>query len=169
MKKPLHKRIIIPFLVVGFYAIFLFADKENVTVKEKISSDGERIIEVFDQKNVNFESEFPFNMGEVDVQQAIHNMSHQKVIADQKWGALPLTTKRVKRLIQVVEVNKKEYEHSDLYISILTDWAEGNFKYVDLDHNAVWRLLDGTIGEASGIALPEEEMKFINENFDIKH
>ncbi|WML47219.1 DUF6241 domain-containing protein [Neobacillus sp. PS3-34] len=167
MKKIPKKIIMIPILIISFYIVYLFASKANVTVTEVVSSDGEKVIQVHDQGE-NLKDEFPYNMSEASVQQAIHNMSHQKVLAKEKWGALPLTPKRVKRLIEVVKANEKEYAHSDLYLGILEDWAENNFSNAVYDHNTIWRLQDGTTGEAYGIASPEEEMKFIQEHFDVK-
>ncbi|MFL6554583.1 MAG: DUF6241 domain-containing protein, partial [Bacillus sp. (in: firmicutes)] len=112
--KKIHKKIWIPIvlvsLVVGGY---LYFDKENVSVRVGTAPTGEKVVQVHEQnKKVN--REIPISMSENAVQQAIHNMSHQKVLADKKWGALPLTAERTKRLLQVVEANKKEYENADL-------------------------------------------------------
>ncbi|MNG36070.1 hypothetical protein D3C84_1229830 [compost metagenome] len=74
----------------------------------------------------------------------------------------------MKRLLQVVEANKKEYENADIYLSILNSWDKGDFDYVVMNHNAIWELQGGTVGKANGIASPEEEMKFIQENYDVE-
>ena len=39
-------------------------------------------------------------MTEEQVQDAIHQMSHQKVRAEKKWGFIPLTRERVDRSIK---------------------------------------------------------------------
>ena len=36
-----------------------------------------------------------------------------------------------------------------------------DFSQVDQDHNTVWRLQGGTIGEATGILTPKEEQAYI--------
>jgi hypothetical protein len=68
----------------------------------------------------------------------------------------------------VVEANEKNYENADLYLNILRSWDKGNFDHVVINHNAIWSLQGGTVGKAVGTASPEEEMKFIQEHFDVK-
>jgi hypothetical protein len=166
--KKIHKKIWIPAVlacvIIGGY---LYFNKENVTVKVGTAPTGEQVVQVHEPKN-KVDSEFSISMSENSVQQAIHNMSHQKVLSDKKWGSLPLTTERVKRLIQVVEANRKEYEYADLYLDILRAWEKGNFDHVVMNHNAIWSLQGGTVGKAYGVASPEEEIKFIQENFDVE-
>ena len=128
--KKIPKKIWIPVVlasvVIGGY---LYFDKENVSVSVGTAPTGEKVVQVHEQTK-KVESEFPLSMSENSVQQAIHNMSHQKVISNKKWGALPLTAERVKRLIQVVEANQKKYENEDLYLSILKNWDKGDFDNV---------------------------------------
>lgn len=146
---------------------FLFK-KDAVIVKEQTTKDGETVINVEDTDRNKIAEEFPLNMTEKEVMNAIHSMSHQKVIADKKWGAIPLTTERVNRLIEAVEGNRSGYANSKLYLDILTRWANGDFSRVDSDHNAIWNLQGGTVGKATGIASPQEEKEFIEEKFHIK-
>lgn len=166
--KKIPKKIWIPVILacvlIGGY---LYFDKINVSVSVGTAPTGKKVVQVHEQTK-KVERGFPFSMSENDVQQAIHNMSHQKVLADKKWGALPLTPERVKRLLQVVEANKKEYENADVYLTILKSWDKGNFDYVVMNHNAIWELQGGTVGKANGKASPEEEMEFIQENYDVK-
>jgi hypothetical protein len=161
------KFLLIPILAVAIIVGYLYLKKENVTVTERISPNGEAVVQVHEQKST-VENEFPLKMNEGDVQQAIHKMSHQKVLASQKWGAVPLTPERVKRLIQVVEANKKHYKNADLYLGILEKWDKGDFDNVVQAHNTIWDLQGGSIGKAYEKASPEEEMKFIEENFHVK-
>ncbi|WP_336990225.1 DUF6241 domain-containing protein [Bacillus infantis] len=108
---------------------------------------------------------FPGNMEELAVQQAIHDMSHQKVKAENKWGALQITPDRISRLIYVVEANEMNYQHSDLYLDILKRWSEGDFSSAARDHNSIWKLQGGTVGEAKGLLSEKEEQKYIEKNF----
>ncbi|MFP5116441.1 DUF6241 domain-containing protein [Bacillaceae bacterium C204] len=166
--KKIPKKIWIPIVLVGLLVGgYFYFDKENVSVSVGTAPKGEKMVQVHEQTK-KVDSEFSFSMSENAVQQAIHNMSHQKVLADKKWGALPLTAERVKRLLQVVEVNEKKYENADLYLGILRAWEKGNFDNVVSNHNAIWSLQGGTVGKAIGAASPEEEMEFIQENFDVK-
>lgn len=166
--KKIPKKIWIPVvLAIVLIGGYLYFDKKNVSVSVGTVPTGEKVVQVHEQtKKVN--REFSFSMSENDIQQAIHNMSHQKVLADKKWGALPLTPERVKRLLQVVETNKKEYENADIYLNILKSWEKGDFNYVVMNHNAIWELQGGTVGKAYSQAYPEEEMEFIQENYDVK-
>ncbi|WP_163101973.1 DUF6241 domain-containing protein [Peribacillus alkalitolerans] len=110
--------------------------------------------------------ELPINMEEFEVQIAMHHMSHQKVKADKKWGALQITPERINRLIEIVTKNQKGYDHSSTYLDILNRWNEGDFSRVDRDHNEIWRLQGGTIGKATGILSAKKEKKYIEENFE---
>ncbi|WP_045522770.1 DUF6241 domain-containing protein [Neobacillus niacini] len=146
---------------------YFYLNKADVTVKKEKTSYGEMVVQVNEKENT-IETEFPIDMSEMKVQLAIHKMSHQKVLAKKKWGALPLTPERVKRLIQVVEENRREYANADLYLEILYEWEKDYFVNVIIAHNEIWDLQGGTIGRAYEIASPEEEMEFIQENFDVK-
>ncbi|MCM2532168.1 DUF6241 domain-containing protein [Neobacillus pocheonensis] len=140
--------------------------KEVVTVKEQQTEDGNTVIKVKDT-STDVANEFPMDMSEDAVLDAIHKMSHQKVESDQKWGAIPLTPERVNRLIAVVENNQSNYVHADLYLIILERWAKNDFSHVVQDHNDIWGLQGGTIGKAYGISTPAEEEAFIKDNFKI--
>jgi Family of unknown function (DUF6241) len=110
--------------------------------------------------------EFPINMEEFELQIAIHHMSHQKVKADKKWGALQITPERIDRLIEIVTTNQASYNHSQTYMDILERWDEGDFSSVDKDHNDIWKLQGGTIGKATGILSAKKEKQYIEENFE---
>ncbi|MBS4206555.1 DUF6241 domain-containing protein [Bacillus sp. FJAT-50079] len=177
MKNKKTFLIVFGIIVLGLtaYTLFIELNQGRVTVEEKVAvtknEDGanieETIIEIDEKKVVALEEEMPELMTEYAVQDAIHAMSHQKVKADEKWGFLPLTQDRVKRLIEVVEKNEKEYNHSNIYLDILRRWEKSDFSSVDKDHNAIWELQGGTIGKAYGILSPEEEKAFIRKHFNI--
>jgi len=88
---------------------------------------------------------------EEQVQTIIHSMSHEKVIAEHKFGLISMAPERIVRLIDVIETNYNEYEHSDLYLDILNRWNAGDFTVADKDHNAIWELQGGGVGEATGV------------------
>ena len=52
-------------------------------------------------------------------------MSHQKVYASNKWGALELTPQPVETMLHVM--GETEYKHEELYRHILTQWKKGDF------------------------------------------
>ncbi|MBM7693242.1 hypothetical protein JOC77_002682 [Peribacillus deserti] len=142
--------------------------KEILKVKEESTPAGGKIIEVAEKRKEPIEKEFPMEMDEYEVQDAIHGMTHQKIIADDKWGFIPLTKDRVERLISVVEKNETNYEKSELYMHILNRWLKNNFSEIDKEHNEIWRLQEGNVGEATGIMSAEEEKAFIEEHYEIE-
>ncbi|WP_066314493.1 DUF6241 domain-containing protein [Bacillus sp. FJAT-29814] len=164
--------ILFAVLAIGFYYFYstesLPFQKTSVVVKEEKTKEGEPVLQVQDATSEQAEEEFPADMQETEVMAALHKMSHQKVTAKKKWGAIPLTPQRVDRLLSVVTQNKSKYKNSQLYINILNRWADGDFSHADDDHNAIWNLQGGTIGKATGLASINEEKEFIEQNFNIK-
>lgn len=157
------------------YNVFIELNKSSVTVEEKTAvtetEDGEEIeetvIEIDEIRDVPIEEELPNDMSENALRQAIHDMSHQKVRADKKWGFLPLTQERVERLIEIIEKNEGDYENANVYLNILKRWEKNDFTKVDKDHNIIWNMQSGTIGRAYGIMSAEEERAFIKKHFNI--
>ena len=102
------------------------------------------------------------------IQEVIQEMSHQKIIADEKKSSIMITPESIDTLLQMVEENKAKYEHSDKYLDILNRWKQGDFKSVDKDHNDMWHI-QGTKegGLAIGIATKEQEQDYIFQVFGI--
>ncbi|MFT9818253.1 DUF6241 domain-containing protein [Lysinibacillus sp. NPDC056185] len=102
------------------------------------------------------------------MQEVIQEMSHQKIIADEKESSIMITPERIETLLQMVEENKDGYEHSDKYLDILNRWKQGDFKMVDKDHNDMW-FIQGTKegGISTGIATKEQEKDYIFQVFGI--
>lgn len=59
--------------------------------------------------------------------------------------------------------NSNDLVHEDVYTDILRKWQKKNFNEVDQDHNSVWNLQGGTVGEATGILTEEEEKDYVNQ------
>lgn len=100
---------------------------------------------------------------EAEVQQVIHEMSHQKIKASEKWGAIKITQDRIEVLLNYVQ--EQDFEHKELYVDILGRWREGDFSRAHKDHNAIWELQGGTVGKATGLLSKEEEAAFIEKHF----
>lgn len=164
--------ILIAVLGIGFFYFYSTESfpfqKANVVVKEEKTEEGKSVLQIQDATSEQAAEEFPLTMQESEVMSAIHKMSHQKVTATKKWGAIPLTPQRVERLLQVITKNKTKYENSKLYLNILNRWAKEDFSQADDEHNAIWNLQGGTVGKATGLASTGEEREFIEENFNIK-
>lgn len=164
--------ILFAVLAIGFYYFYSTGSfpfqKASVVVKEEKTKEGEPVLQIQDATTEQAEKEFPVDMPETEVMAALHKMSHQKVVARKKWGAIPLTPQRVDRLLSVVTQNKSKYKNSEVYIDILNRWADGDFSHADDDHNVIWNLQGGTVGKATGLASTNEEKEFIEQNFNIK-
>ncbi|WP_156186991.1 DUF6241 domain-containing protein [Bacillus sp. FJAT-27231] len=83
---------------------------------------------------------------EPQVTEMMHQMTHQKVVADEKWGAIEMTPDNIAALKKHVMEN--DFKSEAFFLEILDRWESGNFDKVDKDHNALWRAQEGTIGIA---------------------
>ncbi|WP_418302726.1 DUF6241 domain-containing protein [Lysinibacillus fusiformis] len=96
------------------------------------------------------------------VEEVLQQMSHQKIIADEKESSIMITPERIDILLQMVEENKDEYERSEQYLDVLNRWKLGDFSSVDQDHNDMWYLQGSKQGGiAYGIATKEQEIDYI--------
>lgn len=122
-------------------------------------------VEMPEEEKLNLLERFPDNLKESEIQEIIHGMSHQKVRADLKWGNYQITQERVARLLEVAILNQETYQNGKTYVNILEKWEEGNFSQADKDHNAIWAILGGSVGEATGLLSPIEEQEYIDRHF----
>lgn len=139
-------------------------DKPQGETEQKDKKQEERYVSYKDNNEI--EEAYPLDMNEYALQDAIHQMSHQKVEADKKWGAIHITPELIERLLVVVETNSSEYRHADTYLDILQRWENGDFSKADKDHNKIWDLQNGTVGKATGLLTASEEQKFIERHFE---
>jgi Family of unknown function (DUF6241) len=134
------------------------ADNEEQTLKEKNDKDSEEV-----NLAVNpFGGKDSTELKEKDILNYMHGMSHQKVIAEEKWLHYEMTTERVNYLIEVVE--NGQYENEEVFLDILHRWSVNDFSEADKDHNKIWRIQGGTIGEATGVMTVEQEQVYLEEN-----
>ncbi|AYP68843.1 hypothetical protein BpsM61_00069 [Bacillus phage vB_BpsM-61] len=103
---------------------------------------------------------------DAQVRRTIHHMSHQKIEANQKWGAIEITQERIETLSQIIDDREDRLKSYDTYREILDRWIVGDFSQADKDHNKIWKLQGGTVGEATGIASEKEEQAFIDRHFN---
>lgn len=140
--------------------IIFFNDREQVT------KDGVNL-----QQTRNIQEEKPnevtVNSTEDEVLDVMNKMTHQFVIADDKWGAIEMTPERIDELIEIVSVNN--YSNKEKILMILENWKKGNFAKVDEDHNIIWNMQGGNIGEAKGIMSEKEQEAFKKNNFPQEH
>ncbi|MFD2215888.1 DUF6241 domain-containing protein [Metabacillus endolithicus] len=134
------------------------ADSEEQTSKEKVDKASEEV----NLDENPFGGKDSTELTEEDILNYMHGMSHQKVIAEEKWLHYEMTTERINYLIAVVE--NGPYEHEEVFLDILHRWSVDDFSEADKDHNKIWRIQGGTIGEATGVMTAEQEQLYLEEN-----
>lgn len=137
-------------------------NREPIQETEQVKEVSEDKVKEYEEKELN-----PFGdsvkiteLKDNNVRDYIHGMSHQKVVAEKKWGFYGINTTRIEWLLKGVE-EASDLKNQDLYITILTKWKEDDFSTVDQDHNAIWELQGGTVGKATGIMTNEEEREYV--------
>ena len=101
---------------------------------------------------------------EAHIINVMHKMTHQKVKAEEKWGAIPLNEGTVKQIIQYIE--SSDFGLKDELMVIAKRWEKGDFSTIIEDHNYFWKYEGGTIGRAYGTLNAAEEAEFIKNNFE---
>lgn len=160
------------FSVLGYTVYKSWHPKPKAKIQEVVVANDEQtsaqVVEIIEDRQIPVEKEIPMDIQEERMQRFIHAMSHQKVESEKKWSFLPLTPERVKRLLEVAKTNKDKYEYGEEYVEILTRWAKKDFEAIQYEHNEIWKLQDGNVGEATGVLTNEEEKEYIEQHFDLE-
>lgn len=104
------------------------------------------------------------SMDEGEVLAAMNQMTHQKIKASEKWGAVEMTSGNIQELM--ILVSDRDFTYKMEILSLLEKWSEGNFKGIDSDHNQILDMQGGTIGAATGVMSKAEEKEFIENAFE---
>ncbi|PGZ33586.1 hypothetical protein COE50_10915 [Bacillus anthracis] len=100
---------------------------------------------------------------EEEVLTAMHHMSHQKVIAQKKWGVIPMSRKNAEKVRDIL--NNSNFEKKAELLEIAERWVKGDYSQIIYDHNYFWRTQDGTVGKATGVLDLASEKEFVSNNF----
>lgn len=100
------------------------------------------------------------DMSNYEMQLYLHEMTHNKVYADVKFGSRPLTPDSIAKLIEIVQINS--YQDEKFYLETLSAWQEGNFSNAVNVHNTIWNWHGGTIGKAQRLMTEQEELEYAN-------
>lgn len=107
---------------------------------------------------------FSAEMDEKKLQDHLHEMSHSKVYAADKWGQVRLITQaNIAELLAIVEAN--DFEEKAFYLSTLENWQRGDFSNAVEVHNTIWSWHGGTVGKATRLMTEEEEQAYTRSNF----
>ncbi|GGE64132.1 DUF6241 domain-containing protein [Priestia taiwanensis] len=104
------------------------------------------------------------DMTESAVIDMMHKMTHQKVKADQKWGAIPMSVENATKVRDAIKAS--DFKNKVALLEIAERWVQRDFSKVDQDHNYFWKIQGGTIGKAEGILSKTEELKFARRNYE---
>lgn len=172
-------------IVIAVFTVIVYMDDDNTNPNaaennedETIQEDSKPQTDTKDTKKADSTSTLdPFNqkhkqeeLTDTHFRNYIHKMSHQKVIAEDKWGFYEITNERIAWLLESLETDdvRKRLTDGDVYLEILDRWANDDFSRVDEDHNVIWRLQGGNIGKATGIYDKEQEEAYIKSTDESK-
>lgn len=150
MKTIKYSVVILGFIAVIVVGAYFYLQKEF--------TDGAELTKIAEEINER-ETPLPFandgevelDMTELEVQIYIHEMTHQHVEAQPKWGEIATSPQNIENLLTIVQANQDAYEYSDYYIDVLEKWEEGDFSNAVEVHNTIWNWHGGTIGRATGL------------------
>lgn len=150
-----------------FYLNHSFKSKKDLS--ERPAGSDSFVHQINEQNKQPVDIEFPDELSESDLREAIHAMSHQKVKAKHKWTSILMTPERVDRLLTIVSENEEHFhEHYSIYKGILERWSTGDFSQADKDHNVIWSMQGGTVGIATGLLSPKEEAEFLEDRLHVE-
>jgi uncharacterized protein YxeA len=165
--------ILLVVLVGGIYGAYKIIDNANEYEKKQDKSEIQENTSASKEQSVKNQTSkiggVQFDIGingdstEGEIIDVMHKMTHQKVKASEKWGAIPMTDETINEVLNIV--TSSDYPHKEDLLSILDKWKNGQFKNVDSDHNYFWNYQGGTIGKAKGTLTSKEEEEFIKNNF----
>ncbi|MBT2571651.1 DUF6241 domain-containing protein [Planococcus sp. ISL-110] len=155
--------IALAFIGIGSFKIW--GSLENASGKQSVQAPDEDAIAESTEKveGLEYARAVPEDASEKALLNMMHKMTHQKVVASEKWGLVRMNEESIakaKQILQDSDFNSKE----DL-LEIIGRWESGQFDRVDEDHNYIWNLQGGSIGRATGILSVQQEQEFIRNNF----
>ncbi|SHN22997.1 DUF6241 domain-containing protein [Gracilibacillus kekensis] len=133
-------------------------DSDTVAEKESEQQDQESIqeeVQEVDEEKILSENSF---------MNTLHKMTHQKIHANEKWGAVEITPERINLMLDIAK--DSTFTHREFYMDALTAWKNGDFSNAVEVHNYIWERQNGTIGRASRLLTEEEERQYVEMYFE---
>ncbi|PGD07606.1 hypothetical protein COM34_14700 [Bacillus wiedmannii] len=100
---------------------------------------------------------------EDEVIKAMHHMTHQKVVATQKWGTIPMSKKNAEKIREIL--NNSNFEKKEKLLAIAERWVNRDFSKIVEDHNYFWTTQEGNVGKATRVMDAVSEQTFVLNNF----
>ncbi|MCA0979600.1 DUF6241 domain-containing protein [Exiguobacterium aestuarii] len=114
-----------------------------------------------------FDDEKKLNKG--NLVDAMHLMTHQKILATEKAGAIPMTHDNLKEVRDYLELLRdKNKIKSEDYLQlgrIIERWEQAIFDEIDKEQDLLLEEMYAVIGFSNGLATRAEEELFILNNF----
>ncbi|HSI66119.1 MAG TPA: DUF6241 domain-containing protein [Planococcus sp. (in: firmicutes)] len=172
-------RTVFTTIVISILALAVLGGAGYWFIKDFTSTDGEEITTIADGIDEREESNADVNTAEVEeaaakvevdmaeekVQIYLHRMTHQKIVADKKIGAVEMSGDNIDNMLKIVRENYDAYEHSAFYEENLTAWQNGDFSNAVSVHNTIWDWHGGTVGRATGLMTKEQEAEYVEKHF----
>lgn len=99
----------------------------------------------------------------------MHLMTHQKISARSKWGAIPMTEENIAASSEYLTLlkthNKVGPNVYEELRTMLDNWASGDFSTADQEQDRLLRLLNANRGFSNGLATAAEEELYVLNNF----
>lgn len=162
--------IILAIGILGFAIFIGFAlsseDDEKSTQGEQEAAEESSVEEEQTEEEIE-EEVHQVNETQIQSEQSfmdtLHKMTHQKIYANEKWGAVEITEERITLMLETVEASN--FEHKEFYIDALSAWQEEDFSNAVEVHNYIWDEKNGNIGKATRLLSEEEEQRYIEKYF----
>jgi len=150
----------------GYYAYNSFTAPDE----EEITQAAEQASEQLDQGEGTAAPKSGATSGAIGMEEGrfqtmLHQMTHQKIEASKKVGAIEMTPERIDEMLKIAHANEDVYEQYEFYEKTLTAWEQGDFSNSVDVHNTIWDWHNGTVGRAIGLMTPEQEAEFVERHF----
>lgn len=168
--------ILLTLIIVGFVVLKLMdnpneqeAQNEDSNSMETTKQENPEKSQVADE-NTNKKTheqdkafEVPENPTGTDIESIMHKMTHQKVRAERKTGAVRMTPESIDEVIELI--NNVQPSNSQELLKMANHWKNGNYEHIIEEHNYFWNREGGGVGKAYGRLTVSEESEFIQQNF----
>lgn len=152
-------------LMFSVFNVFDSADNQKVVSSSKQESSNANDFKEQTKKigGITYDLKLSQTPDEHEVIKVMHHMTHQKVKAEDKWGATPMIPDTIHEIYDII--SKSDFSRKEDLLEIAKRWKSGDFSRADDDHNYFWNYQNGTIGKAYGLMNEAEERRFIINNF----
>lgn len=86
-----------------------------------------------------------------EIYEEMHKMINTKIIADEIWGTIEITTYKVDEVVTKVNDSDFSDKEKERLLQILNYWKNKDFSDAVNEHNYLWGKLGGNIGRATGL------------------